>query len=382
MKSLCKLRSLVFFATFIFSLQKVQSNDIDLPSFQTIRASGLGGAVSSVPIGIESLIYNPAVLKLKLPISEKKIEIIINTNSFFQPKYLKPILQGVLETDNISSKVLINAKDLITSSGAGLSSSFVIGYTNNPLAIGLVSTASVFLQGAPFPLGTEGFGQMQVSLPLGYSFLISNKDNFKLAVGLSFEPTIGIFKELDGKDVDAIAGGTETFNSIIFQAINHPYVSVPMDIGALFVVPNFIYSNAELRFSAVLDNLFGDFFVPGIDIRPLTNSVDLNTGIGVYLPCNIFGQKCYGLVSTEIKGINNYMAGNKTFWKALCLGSEFSFDNFLRIQLGLSSGYPCVAAQINLLAFGFSVVWQTIETGKYVGDNPLSIFKVGFSLNF
>lgn len=382
MKKLYQIKFLLLFLTFIFSLHKAKPNDIELFPFQTIRAAGLGGAISCIPIGIESVIYNSAALKLTLPFSKKNWEIIINGNTYFQPKYLKPILEDVFETDNITSRVLINAKDLISKSGVGFNTSFVLGYTNKSFGCGLVSMASFFLQGAPFPLGTKGFGQIQLSIPFANSFIALESNYYKIAMGISLAPTVGIYKELDGKDVDAIAGGTETLDSIIFQAINHPYVSVPMDLGALFVFPNFINSPVELRISTVLDNLFGDYFVPGYNIRPITNSVSLNTGICFFIPYNIFGQSCYSLISAEIKSLNLIMSGNLGFWKALHIGTEFSINNFLQIQVGLSSGYPCVAAEIKVLALGFGILWETIESGKYIGDNPLSIFKVGVSINF
>ena len=150
MKKLYQIKFLLLFLTFIFSLHKAKPNDIELFPFQTIRAAGLGGAISCIPIGIESVIYNPAALKLTLPFSKKNWEIIINGNTYFQPKYLKPILEDVFETDNITSRVLINAKDLISESGVGFNTSFVLGYTNKSFGCGLVSMASFFYKAPLF----------------------------------------------------------------------------------------------------------------------------------------------------------------------------------------------------------------------------------------
>jgi hypothetical protein len=77
--------------------------------------------------------------------------------------------------------------------------------------------------------------------------------------------------------------------------------------------------------------------------------------------------------------LNQLISGSQTFFKSLAFGLELAVAKIVRIWGGLSSGYPAIGGQLSLGIFSLGVSWQTMESGRYVGDNPLSIFQVGFA---
>ena len=85
----------------------------------TVRAAGLAESVSSSPVGVESLWYNPAGLAAPLPERDVRWSVLVNGDGYFQPEYLFPVLDGISGSGNTAGTVLLNAKKLITSSGFG-----------------------------------------------------------------------------------------------------------------------------------------------------------------------------------------------------------------------------------------------------------------------
>ena len=138
----------------------------------TVRAAGLAGSVSSSPEGVESLWYNPAGLAAPLPGRDVRWSVLVNGDGYFQPEYLFPILDGISGSGNAAGTVLLNAKKLIASSGFGGSGVAAVAYTGSNWGAALTASASLFLQGSPFPLGTEGYLLVSVGIPAGVAFVL------------------------------------------------------------------------------------------------------------------------------------------------------------------------------------------------------------------
>lgn len=373
------LLAFILHGVFFCNAQNEKQNQLSF--IHTTRASGLGGAVACVPEGIESLLYNPAGLPVRLPEEDTIWTFMLNTDGFFQPKYLFPILRGSSGSENSAGNMLLNAKDLITTSGTGASVSAAIGYTGRKWGAGTFFSGSLFLDGAPFPLGTEGYVQLDMVVPLAYGTNVYKDDNLSLNFGLSVRPGIKIYKELDGSDVDALLGGSQTVGGIISSSVTHPYLGFPVDAGVILVAFDKPYSAAQIRFSAVAKNLFGDYYVPGKNIKPLEYPVSVQLGAAAVFPFQILGLDFYALLSLELHNANGMFSNDVSVWQSLCAGFEFSIERILRFQLGLASGYPCLGLELSLFAFSAGFSWQTVETGRYVGDNPLSVFRLSIAFH-
>jgi hypothetical protein len=62
------------------------------------------------------------------------------------------------------------------------------------------------------------------------------------------------------------------------------------------------------------------------------------------------------------------------------LGSELNIGNAVFLRGGLTSGYPSLGAEIKIFQLGLGFSWQTIEEGLYIGDNPVSVFRVSINI--
>ena len=60
-------------------------------TFNTLRISAMGGSGVSLPINIESLLYNPAGLSAKINNRKKSFSINVYGETYFRPQYLFPI---------------------------------------------------------------------------------------------------------------------------------------------------------------------------------------------------------------------------------------------------------------------------------------------------
>ena len=102
--------SIIFFFVCICTYaQNNQQNQLSI--FHTTRASGLGGAISSVPEGIESILYNPAGLSIDVPWQTCPWTFIVSGNTYFEPKYLFSLLNPGTSNSDSTSQILVNAKD-------------------------------------------------------------------------------------------------------------------------------------------------------------------------------------------------------------------------------------------------------------------------------
>lgn len=349
--------------------------------FNTIRASGMGGANISIPVGIESLLYNPAGLSSKISKREKSLSFTLNLDTYFKPQYLLPILKNISK-NSLTSEALINAKNLITTSGAGSAFAFCFGFTplKRNFGFGIYGGATVYLTGKPFPLGTQGYINIGINFPMAYSWVLSQSQKDKLSFGVSFHPEVAIFRTLNGTDVDGLAGGTLTIKQLISEVVENPYVCLPMDLGIIYSSFNLPYEDAEMRISFVTKNIFGNYLGTGKKIERVKKEFMLNSGVAILLPFNIYKIKCLGIISAEIRGMNLVANEEISFFKSLRLGAELDIGQIVFFRVGLSSGYPAFGLEIRLLNIYFGFSWQTLEEGLYIGDNPLSICR--FSVSF
>lgn len=342
----------------------------------TVRAAGLAESVSSSPVGVESLWYNPAGLAAPLPERDVRWSVLVNGDGYFQPEYLFPVLDGISGSGNTAGTVLLNAKKLITSSGFGGSGVTAIAYTGRNWGAALTTSASLFLQGSPFPLGTEGYLLVSVGIPAGVAFVLYENEDCQLASGIVFQPELIFFRTVTGSDVDAIVGGTETPGGLLSDVLDSPYTGMPVHTGFLFTVYDKLVPGGQLRFSAVIQDLFGDAFVPGKTIVPVSRQTAVHTGVSGFIPFRLGPVKFSLLPSVEFHNINRVVTGSLSVWNSFRCGIEFSVGKFLSVCGGLTSGYPCFSAEVVLFHFSLGCSWQTIETGRYIGDNPLSVFRI------
>lgn len=350
--------------------------------FNTLRVSGMGGAGSSTPIDFEPLLYNPAGLTSKLQNRSKGFTFSLGVDTYFKPQYLIPIIENI-SSNMLTSTILFNTKELITSSGAGAAATFALGFTpvKKSFGIGLYGGGTVYISGKPFPLGTQGYINLSITFPLAYSWILSESSKNKLSFGVNLHPEIAIFRTLNGSDVDALAGGTVTVNQLINQVINNPYFSLPLDLGIIYTAYNVPYKNAEMRISSTINNLFGNFFGPGTKNQVVKKEILINFGTALILPFEIFNLDFTGILSAETKGFNQVVEEKISFWKSTRFGAELDIENFLFLRAGLTSGYPAVSAELRVFHFYFGFSWQTIEKGLYIGDNPLSVFRFSLSIH-
>ena len=75
---------------------------------------------------------------------------------------------------------------------------------------------------------------------------------------------------MTGSDVDAIVGGTETPGGLLSDVLESPYTGMPVHTGFLFTVYDKLVPGGQLRFSAIIQDLFGDAFVPGKTVDLIT----------------------------------------------------------------------------------------------------------------
>ena len=346
------------------------------------RYTGMGGAITAVPEGLDTLIHNPAGLTQQLFYPRKNFILSFSTQLYFKPQFLFPILKDVSKVENKLGQILLNAKDLITSSGLGATPSLSFGYIGRNWGIGLFATASAFVQGSPFPLGVEGFAMVNLTLPVAYSVKMVEGRLVDISLGATFHPSVALYKMLDGSTVDAIVAGRSDVDKILDGVLSTPYVSFPVDLGFLLVGYDLLYSGNQLRLATSLKNLFGDYFVPGQSVAPLPRELSCTVGLGASFPFFIGNLPVDIVVSGESKSLNQLLSGSQTFFKSLAFGLEVAVAKVARIWCGLSSGYPAVGGQLALGICSLGASWQTIESGRYVGDNPLSIFQVGFAFEF
>lgn len=376
-----KRLAILWFTLLVVSLHgKSPVTKFEEPS--SFRYTGMGGAITAVPEGLDILVHNPAGLTQRLFTHRDRFILSFTTQLYFKPQFLFPILQDVSNVDNELGQILLNAKDLITSSGLGATPNLSLGYFGKTWAVGLFATASAFVQGSPFPLGVEGFAMTNLTLPVAYSVRIVEGRRVDISLGGVFHPGIALYKMIDGSDVDAIIADRKDVDDILEGILATPYVSFPVDLGVLMVGHDFLFTGTQFRLGVTLKNMFGDYFVPGQSIEPLPRDLAFNLGVGALFPFSIGKLPIDLVVSAESKAINQLISGSQTFWKSLAFGVELAVADFIRLWGGLSSGYPAVGGKIKLSVFSLGVSWQTMETGPYVGDNPLSIFQVGFSFNF
>lgn len=348
----------------------------------SLRYTGMGGAITAVPDGLDMLLHNPASFTEPLPRHRDQFILSIPVQLYFKPQYLVPILKDVGDVENQLGQMLLNAKDLITSSGIGATPYLSMGYLGRSWGVGLLFTTSAFLQGKPFPLGVEGYAMGNLSIPLACSLRVVEGRLVDVSVGAGLRPSVALYKMLDGSDVDAIVAGRSDVDDVLDGILTTPYLSIPADLGLMMVGHDLLYEGSQLRLAATLKNLFGDYFVPGQSIEPLPRELAFNLGVGMFLPIQIGRLPLDVVVSAETKSLNQLLSGSQTFFKSLAFGLELAVADFIRFWGGLSSGYPAVGGQLDFGFFTLGAAWQTIESGRYVGDNPLSIFHLGISLEF
>ncbi len=350
--------------------------------YNTIRVSGMGGTGTVFPANFESLLFNPAGLSRKIQNHKESIFIGFSVDSYFRPEYIVPILTGITKSENPVGTILINAKELITSSGVGAAFGFGFGFTpqNVNLGVGIHGGLSVFLTGKPFPLGTEGYIKMSVNFPLAYGWKVFSTEKNRLDLGVNFHPEIAVIKGLNGSDVDALTGGSISIGKLVSDAVDNPYYSLPIDCGVIYSILGKPYSEAEIRIGFSAKNLFGNYFGPGDKLVPLEKQIVLNLGTGFYLPFEIFTVKSSCILSAELYDINQIFTGYSDFWKSLRLGAELNVGNVFCIRGGLTSGYPSIGAEVRILGFGVGFSWETVEKGLYIGDNPLSILRLAIQI--
>ena len=59
---------------------------------------------------------------------------------------------------------------------------------------------------------------------------------------------------------------------------------------------------------------------------------------------------------------------------------ELGFADFIFLRAGLKSGYFSFGIEFKILSCMLGFSWQTSENGTYIGDNPLSVLKISFSI--
>ena len=375
-----KVLLLLFFLSMVFLHSENPVVKFAEPS--SWRYTGMGGAVTTVPDGLDTLIHNPAGLTQKLFFREKDFILEFSTQLYFKPQFLFPILSDLSNVENKLGQILLNAKDLITSSGFGGSPNISFGYLGKNWGAGLFITASAFVQGSPFPLGVEGFAMANLTLPVAYSLKAVEGRLVDISLGATFHPSVALYKMIDGSNVDAIVAGGSDVTEILDGILSTPYVSFPVDFGTMVAAYDMLYAGTQLRLAASLRNLFGDYFVPGQSMEPLPRELSFTLGLGALFPLSIGNIPVDIVISGESKSLNQLLSGSQTFFKSLAFGLEVAMAKIVRIWGGLSSGYPAIGGQLSLGIFSLGVSWQTMESGRYVGDNPLSIFQVGFAFEF
>lgn len=375
-----KVLLLLFFLSMVFLHSENPVVKFAEPS--SWRYTGMGGAVTTVPDGLDTLIHNPAGLTQKLFFREKDFILEFSTQLYFKPQFLFPILSDLSNVENKLGQILLNAKDLITSSGFGGTPNISFGYLGKNWGAGLFITASAFVQGSPFPLGVEGFAMVNLTLPVAYSLKVVEGRLVDISLGATFHPSVALYKMIDGSNVDAIVAGRSDVTEILDGILSTPYVSFPVDLGTIVAAHDILYTGTQLRLAASLRNLFGDYFVPGQSMEPLPRELSFTLGLGALFPLSIGNIPVDIVISGESKSLNQLLSGSQTFFKSLAFGLEVAVAKIVRIWGGLSSGYPAIGGQLSLGIFSLGVSWQTMESGRYVGDNPLSIFQVGFAFEF
>lgn len=375
-----KVLLLLFFLSMVFLHSENPVVKFAEPS--SWRYTGMGGAVTTVPDGLDTLIHNPAGLTQKLFFREKNFILEFSAQLYFKPQFLFPILSDLSNVENKLGQILLNAKDLITSSGFGATPNISFGYLGKNWGAGLFITASAFVQGSPFPLGVEGFAMANLTLPVAYSLKVVEGRLVDISLGATFHPSVALYKMIDGSNVDAIVAGGSDVTEILDGILSTPYVSFPVDFGTIVAAYDMLYAGTQLRLAASLRNLFGDYFVPGQSMEPLPRELSFTLGLGALFPLSIGNIPVDIVISGESKSLNQLLSGSQTFFKSLAFGLELAMAKIVRIWGGLSSGYPAIGGQLSLGIFSLGVSWQTMESGRYVGDNPLSIFQVGFAFEF
>lgn len=346
----------------------------------SLRYTGMGGALTAVPEGLDLFLHNPAGFTQPLHHRRDRFILSLSTQLYFRPQYLLPILEDVPQAENKLGQILLNAKDLVTSSGLGATPYLSMGYIGRNWGIGLMATASAFVQGSPFPLGTEGFAMASLTVPVAYSLRVVEGRQVDVSVGAALRPGVALYRMIDGSDVDAIVSGRTDLGELADGILETPYLTFPADLGFLMAGHDFLYPGTQLRLAATLKNLFGDYFVPGQSVEPLSRRLALNLGVGARFPLEIWRLPVDITLSAETKAVNQLVFGTQTFWKSLSFGAELVVADCIRLWGGLSSGYPALGGQIDLGLLSLGAAWQTIESGRYVGDNPLSILQLACSV--
>ena len=330
----------VFQSAFLFCVDYI----LQEPVFKSNRACSMADAVFSNPIGIDSLLYNPAGLSEKFYSKNEKASINLALDIFVKNSAIDEVQK---------SDFLQNAKNQISQNGIGAKLPILISFIpqkNHVInwAVGFCGGTYLFANGEPFPLGTQGYLHHSFYFPIALSCKFIDYDSISANFGMCFNPKFKTYKIFN-----AYSKEKATF-------------SVPVDLGFILNVKNVFYNNSDVSFCFVTKNLF-------------TEDIFVNIGVASIFPFKIFKIDCAAIISAELHQIN-YLYMENNVYKSLRIGGELGFADFVFLRAGLKSGYFSFGIEFKILSCMLGFSWQTSENGTYIGDNPLSVLKFSFTI--
>ena len=314
----------VFQSAFLFCVDYI----LQEPVFKSNRACSMADAVFSNPIGIDSLLYNPAGLSEKIYPKNEKASINLALDIFIKNSAIDEVQK---------SDFLQNAKNLISQNGIGAKLPILISFIPQKnhfinWAVGFCGGTYLFANGEPFPLGTQGYLHHSFYFPIALSCKFIDYDSISANFGMCVNPKFKTYK---------------IFNGYNEEKTNF---SVPVDLGFILNVKNVFYNNSDVRFCFVTKNLF-------------TKDIFVNIGVASIFPFKIFKIDCAAIISAELHQIN-YLYIENNVYKALRIGGELGFADFIFLRAGLKSGYFSFGIEFKILSCMLGFSWQTSENKK------------------
>ncbi len=327
----------------------------------------MGGGSVSRPQGLESFYINPAGFAF-----DRGMYTVLSLVPavYSEPKYAYQLINSLMSKKDPLSGVLLASKNMLSSSGAGVTLTAATGWTGRRWGAALMGYASGFFQGWPFPLGVEGSFNVAFTPAVGYAFPFYPADNVKLAAGFDVRPMTAFRVPVDGAVVDMIAGDPDAGRRIIQDGLTDPYFTVLFDAGFQAVFWDHLAVGLSVR------DMGPPYSSPGTGRPPVKNPFSVNAGISYSGEFNLLFFRFAPILTVDMTNINGFILGQADFWETFHAGAELGIWDVIYLRAGLNQGYLSAGAAVEIPFVSLSFSYYTVEAGEYLGDKPLTSFQM------
>ncbi|HEY9594239.1 MAG TPA: hypothetical protein VHE79_07170, partial [Spirochaetia bacterium] len=318
---------------------------------------------------------------------------------YSRPDALLGLAQGMIAGTSTSSDTLDFLNSQVTTGGIGAGSSLGIGYVGNGLGIGVAVMVDSYMYGATL-LGAVGDLTATVGFIGGISVPF-DLFGFKLHVGGDIRPMIRVHVPLTNavalSALMSIANGGDVLAAL--GSANAMYgAGVGVDLGAILELgwfdvgvsvrdlagTTFTYSSSS--FSALQSSLSSQASFPSsgtaVTADTYTIPMDVAAGVSFHPDFGSLTNIVDPSIGIDLHDIVGVVAGDRSIWTALHVGTELRLLSMFTAQAGLNQGYFTVGGGVRLWIMDLDFAVFTRELGTHVGDKASSGLSFDVSFNF